>query len=277
MVQYAKYIIFSFMILVGTFGLVSFGYENAVIKEARRFNAQKFKDARYTDEELSLFCDIAFMHEETRIRKWTKDIKVEIKNIADLDQKSIAEVDSVIAIFAPLIAPLKIERVKKDGNLHVYRKVSKVTSSKPKDQPRPKYLNGLAKTNRVTRYSSNITFACIYDGQHASSQTLIHEFEHALGLNHPIKLYPYYVTIGRSVIPQYFRSIDEIRAFYNQPFYLSEQEKTVIRMLYSPEIKSGLHIDLFAQKMGFSEDDKVRMIPNINKKPRIIVYPSEAN
>lgn len=274
MVRYIKYTIFSFMVLTIAVGLASFVNENEAVKEIRRFNANQFREIGYTDEELSLFCDIAFMHEETRIRKWDRDIKVEIKNIADISDESIAEVDSVITILAPLIAPLKIERVRSGGNLHVYRKVPEVISSKLKSQPYPICLNGMSKLNGSTSRSWAISFACIYDGCHASSQTLLHEFEHALGLDHPIRLYPYYVTIGRSVIPQYFRSKEDVRSFLRQPFYISEQEKKVIKMLYSSEIRAGLHIETFARKMEFTEEDRIRLIPEANKNSRIVIYPS---
>lgn len=269
--KFLQYGIFSIIILLTTIGLVAFVMESSAAKEARRFDSNKFMTSvEYTKDELSLFCDIAFTDEEVCVRKWKKDIKVEIINIAELDKYSIAEVDSVIAILAPLIEPIKIKRVEKDGNLHVHRKVQQVTPSKPEKN----CLNGLARINKKTPYSWEISYACIYDGCEASSQTLMHEFQHALGLSHPIKLYSYYLTIGRSVIPQYFRSKEEIQNFLDQPFYLSEQEKTVIKMLYSPEIPAGLHINLFADRMGFNKEDRKQMIPDINKKPRIVVYPS---
>lgn len=268
--KYAKYTLFSLIILLTVVGLVSFGLEKAVEFNARSFDADKFKTMTYSDEALSLFCDIAFTDGEVCVRKWTTDIRVEIKNIEELDEASIAEVDTIIAILAPLIAPLKMERVRGGGNLHVYRKVKRVNPTKPE----PFCLNGMARINKKSLYSWDISFVQVFDGCDASSQTLMHEFEHALGLNHPIKLYPYYVTIGRSVIPQFFRSQDEVKAFMTQPFYISEQEKEVIRMLYSPQVHSGLHINLFAKQMGFSEEDRMEMIPEINKRPRIVIYPS---
>lgn len=272
MVKYAQYIIFPFMILVTAIGWLSFYHENAAVKETRILNAEEFKKMTYTDEELALFCDIAFMHEDTRVRKWNKDIKVEIRNISELSLESIDEVDSIISILAPLIAPLKIERVNKNGNLHVYRRVDKIISSKHA-QVNPACINGMAKLNTQSIHSWSIDQATIYDGYHSDSQTLMHEFEHALGLAHPIKLYPYYVTIGRSVIPQYFRSLKEIQDFYREPFYISEQEKTVIKMLYSPEIRAGLHIETFAKKMEFDIDERMRLIPDIRDR-QVTIYPS---
>lgn len=248
--------------------------ESIAASGIREFQTEKFKSINYTNEELGLFCDVAFMHEDVQIRKWDENIRVEIKNIQDIDQKSIIEVDSIIAILTPLIAPLTIERVEKNGNLHVYRHVNSVVSATPHSHLKPKYINGLTQINKKTPYNWNITYACIYDAPSTTAQTLLHEFEHAIGLGHPFKPYPFYLTIGRSVIPQYFRTNEEFMAFLNRPFYISEQEKTVIKMLYSPDIKSGLHIDFFAKGMGFTDEDRREMIPNIKKKPKIIVYPS---
>ncbi|MFV0417994.1 MAG: hypothetical protein ACK5KT_04560 [Dysgonomonas sp.] len=269
-----KHTMLSIIILSTMIGIASLCIESITASSIRDFYADGFKSIDYTDDELGLFCDIAFMHEDVQIRKWSENIKVEIKNISDIDQRSVAEVDSIIAILAPLIIPLKIERVEKNGNIHVYRHVNSIKSATPHSLSKPKYVNGLTQINKKTPYNWNITFACIYDGPSTTAQTLLHEFEHALGLGHPFKPYPYYLTIGRSVIPQYFRTNEEFMAFINQPFYMSEQEKKVIRMLYSPDIKSGLHIDIFAQKMEFDEEDRKAMLPNIKKKPKIIVYPS---
>jgi len=249
--------------------------ESVAVMETRVFDAEKFtQKTEYTAEELELFCDVAFMSEDTRIRKWRKDIKVEIKNINQLDRKSIAEVDSVIALLAPLVAPLKMERVHSGGNLLVYRNVEEIIPSRTKSIPHAVTINGMTKIGGKMAHTWAIDSASIYDGKYADPQTLLHEFEHAIGLAHPVRLYPYYLTIGRSVIPQYFRSLEEVQAYLKQPFYLSEQEKTVIRMLYSPEIRSGLHIETFMKKMGFSEEEKSRLIPEVSKRKAVIVYPS---
>ncbi|MBB4036986.1 hypothetical protein GGR21_002900 [Dysgonomonas hofstadii] len=274
MKKFLQYGTLTLLLLLAASGLASFYYENAAIRSANDFNSEKFIESGFTIEELALFCDIAFADDGVRIRKWTKDIKVEIKNIGEIDKRAIDEVDSIISLLAPLIAPLKIERVRKDGNLHVYRNVTHVKSSKPHHVPKPKYVNGISKINSKSRFSWSIDFAIVYAGCGNQCQTLLHEFEHALGLDHPINMYSYYLTIGRSVIPQYFSSQEAIKDFLAQPYYLSEQEKKAIRMLYSPHIKAGLHIDNFARKMGFSDEDIRWMIPNKNKKQEVIVYPA---
>jgi hypothetical protein len=274
MMKLVKYIVLSVAILAMTIGMISSLRESAFVRETRVFDAEKFKEMKYTGHELALFCDVAFMSEDTRIRKWRKDIKVEIKNIDKLDRKTIAEVDSVIALLAPLIAPLKMERVYSGGNLHVYRKVKDITPTRTKHLPHSVCINGMTTIGARASYSWAIDSASIYDCRHADPQTLLHEFQHALGLAHPVRLYPYYVTIGRSVIPQYLRSQKETQAYIKQPFYLSEEEKSVIKMLYSPEVRSGLHIETFMEKMGFSEEEKSWLIPEVSKRRAVVIYPS---
>lgn len=243
----AKYLLVIIVILVSIIGLASFFHHDAQAKEINNFDTRKFNEVGFTFEELHLFCDIAFGHEKEYLRKWETDIRVQIKNISEQDRYSIAEVDSVIAILAPLIAPLKIERVYSDGNLIVYRNVKQIPETELGE--RRSNANGLARVGRRAVYSWSIESACIYDCDHSHPHTLMHEFEHALGLEHPSRTYSCYLTIGRSAVPQYFRSWYQWADYMSQPFYLSEQEKTVIKMLYSPEMKSGLRKDHFMRQM----------------------------
>ncbi|MFV0330246.1 MAG: hypothetical protein ACK5KL_10585 [Dysgonomonas sp.] len=222
-------------------------YRDEQSKKAENFNSESFKAIGYTNNEFDLFCDIAFNRNGERIRKWGTDIKVEIKEPHRLNSSSIAEVDSVIAILEPLIAPLKIERVWNNGNVYVYRKVDKVRLSDYHTNV-PVALKGLTQKNKESDSSWEINFASVYVREGANTQTLLHEFEHVLGLEHPLRIYPFYITIGRSIIPELFYSETE-QIYLKHPFYISEQEKTVIRMLYSSEIKSGLHKDYFLNKM----------------------------
>lgn len=224
-------------------------HDNMMASRQIDFDPIEFKKEDYTHEELVLFADIAFKWNTNRLRRWHTDIRVEIKNAADIDPTWIAEVDSVIAILAPLIAPLKIERVLSDGNLHVYRHVDYAPVSN--DPPaHVRYLEGLAQTNSETEYSSDIRFAALYDATSSISQALMHEFEHVLGLEHPSQFYPYYLTIGETVMPQHIYLDNHYMAYSQKPYYISEQEKNVIRMLYSPTIHAGLDRDMFMEKMG---------------------------
>lgn len=245
-----KYSCFLFLILILLIGFTAFIYKETNTKAINSFNAELFKSQGFSIEELYLFCDIAFGHEGERLRKWDTDIKVEIKNIAELDRYSIDDVDSVIAVLSPLIAPLKIERVYKGGNLFVYRNMDKIKCTETGD----KHANGMAIIERPFMYSWNIESAQVYDSRHSHPHTLMHEFEHALGLEHPERRYHNYLTIGRSAIPQYFSSWYEWAECMSQPYYLSEQEKAVIRMVYSPQVKSGLRREQFIYQMGMYWD-----------------------
>ncbi len=219
--------------------------------DVQTFDVEAFRQIGYTDEEQALFEDIAFNRKDSCIRKWNTDIRVEIDDIDRTKQWAIEEVDSAIIVLSPLIAPHKIYRVNKDGNVKVYRTVRSVTLT-DMDAIRPVALHGLTKKNKVTESSSDITSASLYVRQGAATQTLLHEFMHVLGVEHPSIVHPYYVTIGRSVIPNHLYPKGG-EPYIQQRFYISEQEKTAIRMLYSPVIRSGLTKEAFLQILNTHE------------------------
>lgn len=233
-----------FVILALLAILASVGYKQIYEQQAQDFDAERFKEVGFTPEEFDLFCDIGFKHERKRVMKWETDIKVQIMNIKELDRQTISEVDSAIAIIAPLIAPLKIERVSSGGNLFIFRNVRIIPSTrKPPDT-----LKGLTQINPESMYSWSIEQAYIYDRYHSDGLTLMHELEHALGLNHPTKIYSSALTIGWGTTSQLFKP-EEWYAYKKKKYRLTDLEKKVIRMLYSPEIKSGLSKDVFMKKM----------------------------
>lgn len=221
-------------------------YKKREKEKAESFDVSGFNKISYTQDEFHFFCDIAFNRDGQYIRKWVSDIRVEVKEPYDLRRESITEVDSVIAILAPLIAPLKIERVWTDGNVYVYRNVHKIKLSEHHPIV-PVALKGLTKRNKDSDFLWSIYFASVYVQEGAHTQTLLHEFQHVLGLEHPLRIYPYYVTIGRSIIPDVL--YDDELAKSDIPFYMSEQEKTSIKMLYSHQIKPGLKKECFLQKI----------------------------
>lgn len=243
-----KYFILLAILLIAVLAAMAHLRQRAEKESAQEFDAEKFKESYYLNEDLELFCDIAFNRESSKIRKWSTDIRVEISNAADVSDKDIAEVDSVISILTPLVAPLKIERVSANGNVHIYRRVKTAPTSRSGKKGIP--LKGIARINEEAEYDWEIRNAQIYDSPGSGTQTLMHEFEHVLGLEHPLRIYPYYLTIGRSANPQHYSSYREWHVFKDVPYYLSEQEKVVIKMLYSSEIKAGLHKDEFMKKMG---------------------------
>jgi len=217
-------------------------------EDVQVFDVQAFNEMGYTDEELTLFTDIAFNRKEDCIRKWESDIKVEIDDIRKTKPWAIEEVDSAILILAPLIAPQKIYRVATGGNVKVYRTVRSVTLT-DMEAMRPAALYGLTRKNKVTKSSAAITSAELYVRQGAGSQTLLHEFMHVLGVEHPTVAHPFYVTIGRSVISNHLYPEGGM-PYIQQRFYIAEQEKTAIRMLYSPAIRSGLTRENFKKQIS---------------------------
>lgn len=221
-------------------------------QDVQAVDVELFRQTGYTDQELALFTDIAFNRKEDCIRKWETDLRVEIDDIRGTKPWAIEEVDSAILILSPLIAPRKMYRVPKDGNVKVYRTVRKVTIT-DMDAIRPAALKGLTRKNKMTESSCAITSAELYVRQGAGSQTLLHEFMHVLGIEHPTFAHPYYVTIGRSVIPNHLYP-EGGKPYIHQRFYISEQEKTAIRMLYSPAIRSGLTRQNFEKQVLAAEN-----------------------
>lgn len=215
-------------------------------------NRENFlKGKNYSKETLLLFSDIAFP--DDKIRKWNEDIKVEIANedrkvkipYADLRNKgSISEVDSIINILSPLIYPVKIYRVPQNGNLIVHLNVDSVPIP-TKNAQGFCYIPPLIKT-----FSWNIKYAEVYNIWY--SPVIFHEILHAIGLQHPSKEYPFYMAIDDEYT---FGSLEEEEKFHT-PLYLSEEEKTIIKMLYSPYIKSGLSKKEFLKQMKLQDNDK---------------------
>ena len=229
------------LILLSIFG--SMGgfiiYLNSIEIDAENFQ----KEGNYTTEELLLFSDIAFPYE--RIRKWEEDIKVEIKNMDKLKPVDIFEVDSIINILSPLISPVKMYRVADGGNLIVHRRVDSI----PIQETRISgfcYIPPLIKSRTLA-----INYAEVYDMVYLTMPNVcLHEFEHAIGLQHPSIQYPFYMNIAGEYT---FNSLEDWEAAA-YPFYISEEEKKIIRMLYSPYIKSGLTKKTFMKRMGLNED-----------------------
>ena len=213
-------------------------------KISSNFDKELFLSKGYSDEEIYFFTDVGFFHE--KIRKWEKNIKVEIVKIENLKKNEIEEVDSIIKILEPLVYPIKIERVEENGNLKVYRKVLKPIKYKNRE------VNGKASLSLPIFLNYDIKCAKIYDAYHINGEkTIFHEFLHALGLEHPSRLYiDFHTLLVTHKSPNIFYTIDELEEFNDMKFYISEQEKQVIRMLYSSGVKSGLRRSTFIKKMG---------------------------
>ena len=205
-------------------------------------NAEEFKkEGNYSKETILLFADVAFPY--NKIRKWKEDIKVEIVKTDRLNETLIFEIDSIINILSPLIYPVKIYRVPENGNLKVHRKVDSIPIS-TKNAQGFCYIPPIIK-----KLSWNIEYAEVYDIWY--SPVIFHEIIHAIGLQHPSIEYPFYMKIAGSYN---FYSFEEAEKLYN-PLYISEEEKIIIKMLYSPYIKSGLRKEKFIKKMKLYDYD----------------------
>ncbi len=95
-----------------------------------------------------------------------------------------ADIDSVINILAPLIKTFANKTGNSNGNLIVHRGVSS-----------QKLGANLGYASFKSSGSKSIIRGTIYESEKADYLTLMHEFEHILGLDHPRKLYPYELLI----------------------------------------------------------------------------------
>jgi hypothetical protein len=214
-------------------------------KVCEKFDAFLFgKETQCTDDDLNLFVDIANYNlvrrkrEINRFIKWESDIKVEIADKEKLSKEQISDVDSMIAIVRPLIKPVKICRVEKNGNFRIHRNV---------EESRYATTTGYTFTNNYF-WGYKLTSVDVYEKKGHHERTLFHEFLHGLGLAHPRKEYPYNLIM--EPYGHRFETVEEYLEYSDQKFPVTEQEKQVLRMLYSPTIKSGLKIECFKKKMN---------------------------
>ena len=213
------------------------------------FDKEQFLSKGYTQDEIELFSDIGFLH--GRIRKWETDIKVEIIDIEKLSKKDIEDVDSIIIIIEPLIFPIKIYRVLKEGNLKVYRKVEKIYKCNFFNITEPGGTAMLNPHKILDIRKLSITTAKIYEKNYSSgTKTLLHEFLHAIGLWHASRPYNFHIAMATRESPNIFYSLEELDEHHDIEFFISEQEKQVIRMIYSSGVKSGLKRKTFMKEMG---------------------------
>lgn len=209
------------------------------------FDVDAFERKKYEHDVVLLFSDIAF-DEYNKVRKWENDIKVEIIDCERLSAQEISDVDSCISILAPLVYPLRMERVLINGNLKVYTGVLEL----------PKKRKGLGYTNTKSDsfFYSSITQAEIYEVKYLyNKDILLHEFLHAIGLSHASKDYAYYINMTSPKSPYKFKSMQVYDSVMSTRFPISIQEKEVIRILYSKEIVTGLKKKDFLKKINANQ------------------------
>jgi hypothetical protein len=235
------------IVVLGNLGVIAYKSINAKLREPHSINAcdnfdpESFKNTtNCTNDDLNLLVDIGncnlfrWNRNLNRFIKWESDIKVEVIDIERLGKDKISDIDSIIKLMAPLIAPVKIYRVEKNGNFRTHLDLEDLNTA------------GCAF---IDIYWGNYIMksADIYVRKWHSPYTLIHEFLHGLGLSHPRKTYPFDLAIDYK---RTFNSFEEHEKYLDQKFPFPEQEKRVLKMLYSPIIKSGLTIECFKEKMN---------------------------
>ncbi|MDL2256971.1 hypothetical protein LJC06_02040 [Bacteroidales bacterium OttesenSCG-928-I14] len=115
---------------------------------------------------------------------------------------------------------------------------------------------GLGVTiNKTPKHIEEIKRMNIYEIKYlATKEHLLHEFMHALGLWHAKRKYDYYINIrGYGSLP-YELTLEEADYWLENKFPISEQEKRVIQMLYSSDLKSGYTRDMFLYEMNIRDE-----------------------
>jgi len=218
-------------------------------------NASEFlKEGNYSKEMLLLFTDIAFDKQYNVIHKWDEDIKVEIVNADKLNETLILEIDSIINMLSPLIYPVKMYKVMENGNLKIYRQADSIPIPLSDN---PDVMGYCITPSPISPkiLSWNIKYAEVHEIAPSNFNIILHEVLHAIGLGHPSKEYRFFLRMAAP--KKIFGSFEESEKFSDNPLlYMSEEEKEVIKMLYSPYIKSGLRKKEFLKKMNLNNNDK---------------------
>ena len=218
------------------------------------FDVNSFNSKNYSEESIAFFSDITF-REGGRIRKWESDIRVELDSVSLQDSNCIVLTDQVISILTPLIKPLKIYRVKENGNLIIHANVDNTPINKG---------IGYTEVNHFNLFSESICKADVYTTKNSLS-VLPHEMCHAIGLAHPENRYPYYNIMGINsfIIKEFFDDPSKINLSkydlvldtnddfitFQKENIIPPQEREVIKMLYSEDIKVGLKKKYFLKKI----------------------------
>jgi len=235
-----------------------FSYDS--LRQSSLFDKENFISKGYSQQDILLFSDISF-REGDKLRKWNQDIKVEIDTTCPIDKDFISEVDNVIKVLSPLIAPIKIYRVSKNGNLIVHMNCQNTPVG-----------NGIGYTlvNNMNLLSEPINHADVYIIKY-HLHILPHEMCHAIGLSHPKNSYPFYNIMGvnnfcvketNKIIKQkppikfaiVFDTWEEIDSFerYQKELVIPFEERLIIKMLYTCDFKSGLKKSVFKKEMGIT-------------------------
>lgn len=246
-----KFILIPFLIIF--FVLVGiFLYDS--LRQKFLFDADSFNSKNYSEECVAFFSDITF-REGNKIRKWKSDIRVELDSVSLKDSNCVVLTDQIISILTPLIKPLKICRVQENGNLIIHANVDNTPINKG---------IGYTDVNHFNLLSESIHKANVYITKKNLS-VLPHEMCHAIGLTHPENMYPFYNIMGVNspIIKELFNDSSEIKpskydlffdtfddlAAFQKENIIPPQEREVIKMLYSDDIKVGLKKKYFLKKV----------------------------
>lgn len=181
---------------------------------------KKYLIGNYTEKELKYFGQVGFYTGKS-VKKWGKNI--EISMVGAPKEGDIELIDSIINEIGPLIAPIKIERKDRNGNLKI-KFVETVDAG---------FANQGVRLGLFDEFQySNINLPNNLKGT-LRQATLRHEFLHALGLHHPNER-----NTG-TLIESYVEFVDFDESNVKNYKY-SELDKRMVILLYDDKIIKGL-------------------------------------
>lgn len=198
------------------------------------FNIQQCLAKKYGKKELDLFYQSGFYNNE-KIKKWRNDIKISFEGeptIAD-----IAYIDSLIMEFQPLISPIGIERVKRNGNVKFsFVKLAGGQRGQAIRRPRGKFSSEFLECKLLI----NPIFLEL-----DRRKTMRHEFMHALGMEHP----PYNYKESTILGSQFYKSLDDLERLNRIYHRIGGLDESLVRMLYENCVPAGLTRKEFETEM----------------------------
>jgi len=183
----------------------------------------------YNQAERELFLECGFLDMD-RVLKWKNDISISYEG--SVSSEDIANLDSLIEEFRPLLHPIKIQRVKKNANVIFY-----FTEDFKGETPS---VRGLAERGHKLFSNEIITsnmWVAPYLNPMARRKTMRHEFMHTLGLDHSKTPG---LILSENEEAKVFNSIDEAELYLNTYKRIDGLDKTLVTMLYDECIPEGL-------------------------------------
>lgn len=184
---------------------------------------------KYSQLEQELFLECGFLDQD-RVMRWENDISISYEG--NLSNEDIANLDSLIEEFSPLLKPIKIQRVEKNANVIFYFTEDFMGEMQS--------VSGLTERGH-NLFSNEIIRSNIWVAPHinamARRKIMQHEFMHTLGLDHSKASG---LILSKNEGAKVFSSIEEAELYLNTYKRIDGLDKTLVTMLYDECIPPGL-------------------------------------